>query len=366
MRTATYNLNLRVGAGIPPIVKVSQNDEGRSIGFRLFDGALAYFPGATAEVTITGTKPSGLGFTETCSVSGSVAVVETTLAMTQESGQINAELRITDGTLNVGTTNFVLSVEPAPHPAGTTDGTTEEARTVLERCEQYAQEAQDAAGEVPSQVHDLVEEEIADALALKADKSTTYTKSEVDGLIESVDVETDTTLTLPGVPADAKATGDAISVINESLGALEDRIISGEVVYQGGYSQGYWNGVSSIWNYANTCCNTVPIEMSETDTVEITPNGQAVYLQDGESGSLAGFNALYDDVSLAANVYRTATKVVIPAGTVRKIYIRVANTTAHDTAIVPADVDIEIKTVIAKEETGLTEAEQAEIIGLLS
>lgn len=145
MRTATYNLNLRVGAGITPIVKVSQNDEGRSIGFRLFDGALAYLPGATAEVTITGTKPSGLGFTETCSVSGSVAVVETTLAMTQESGQINAELRISDGELDIGTSNFVLYVEPAPHPAGTTDGTTEEARTVLEQCEEYAQAAQDAA-----------------------------------------------------------------------------------------------------------------------------------------------------------------------------------------------------------------------------
>lgn len=145
MRTQIYDINLVVGAGIPPIVKVSQNDELRVLAFRLFDGIREYFPFENEEVTITGTKPSGLGFTEVCNIIGSLATVETTLAMTQESGSIKAELRISDGSTNIGTANFTLYVEPAPHPAGTTDGTTEEARTVLEQCEQYAQEAQEAA-----------------------------------------------------------------------------------------------------------------------------------------------------------------------------------------------------------------------------
>ena len=58
-----------------------------------------------------------------------------------------------------------------------------------------------------------------DALALKADKSTTYTKTEVDTLIESVDVETDTTLSVSGKPADAAETGRQLGLINESLQA---------------------------------------------------------------------------------------------------------------------------------------------------
>ena len=59
-----------------------------------------------------------------------------------------------------------------------------------------------------------------DALALKANQSTTYTKTEVDALIESVDVETDTTLSVSGKPADAKKTGDEISAIKADLDAV--------------------------------------------------------------------------------------------------------------------------------------------------
>lgn len=164
MRTQIYDINLVVGAGIPPIVKVSQNDELRVLAFRLFDGIREYFPFENEEVIITGTKPSGLGFTEVCNIIGSLATVETTLAMTQESGHINAELRISDGSTNIGTANFTLYVEPAPHPAGTTDGTTEEARTVLEQCAQYAQEAQGAAEEVQSQIQELVSEAVEEAI----------------------------------------------------------------------------------------------------------------------------------------------------------------------------------------------------------
>lgn len=173
MRTQVHNVNMQVGAGIPPIVKVSQYDELRVIGFRLFDGARAYFPGEDDVVTITGTKPSGLGFTEECSVNGSVVSIETTLAMTQESGHINAELRISDGSTNIGTANFTLYVEPAPHPAGTTDGTTEEARTVLERCEQYAQEAHEAAGEVGQPTDEQVNEAVSNWLAEHPEATTT-------------------------------------------------------------------------------------------------------------------------------------------------------------------------------------------------
>ena len=57
------------------------------------------------------------------------------------------------------------------------------------------------------------------ALALKADKSTTYTKTEVDQMIEDVEVETDTTLAISGAPADAAETGRQIGLLKADLGA---------------------------------------------------------------------------------------------------------------------------------------------------
>lgn len=59
-----------------------------------------------------------------------------------------------------------------------------------------------------------------DALALKADKSTTYTKTEVDRMIEGVEIETDTTLEVAGAAADAKKTGDELSALRADLSAL--------------------------------------------------------------------------------------------------------------------------------------------------
>lgn len=172
MNVQSYNINLRVGTGITQNVKISQGDVGRELVFYLYDGAVRFSPPSGATVKIKGVKPSGLGFNETCTLSGSVARVFTTLAMTQEGGNIPTELEISNGSTVIGTANFILHVEPSPHPAGTTDGTTEEARTVLAQCEEYAQAAQDAADsatedytEIRSDVDDLS----ADVSQLRAD-----------------------------------------------------------------------------------------------------------------------------------------------------------------------------------------------------
>lgn len=61
-----------------------------------------------------------------------------------------------------------------------------------------------------------------DALALKADKSTTYTKTEVDALIEDVEVETDTTLEVAGAAADAAETGRQIGLLKADLEYFRD------------------------------------------------------------------------------------------------------------------------------------------------
>lgn len=164
MNTQNYNVNLRVGIGIAPKVRMSQGDVGRELAFNIYDGVARFSPPSSAVVKIKGTKPSGLGFNVACVLSGNVASVLTTLDMTQESGAFPVELEISNGNTVIGTANFAFYIEPSPHPDGTTDGTTEEARTVLEQCKAYAELAQEAAEaasgdytEIRSDVDDLTD-----------------------------------------------------------------------------------------------------------------------------------------------------------------------------------------------------------------
>lgn len=116
------NINI-VPNGAIKRVHVSQNDIGRTLTFNLFNDSLAYTVPTGATVKIQGTKPSGFGFSETCTVSGNTVTIDTTEAMTDEFGYIEAELQITNSGDVLGTSNFILAVERNPHPSNTTDGT---------------------------------------------------------------------------------------------------------------------------------------------------------------------------------------------------------------------------------------------------
>lgn len=198
MNTQRYTVNVRVGGIGSPRVAVSQGDIGRHLVFNLFDGAVAFAMTSGTTATIVGRKPSGLGFTETCTLDGGNSVsVRTTEAMTQEAGKIPAELRISDGTKVIGTANFVFYVEPSPHPDGTTDGTLE------------------TMDDIQTQIGDLSD-------------LTTSDKSSLVGAINEAaqsggsEVVIDATLTQSGQAADAKATGDALAEIKADLGDLSD------------------------------------------------------------------------------------------------------------------------------------------------
>lgn len=120
--TQIKNVNI-VPDGSINRVHVSQGDIGRTLQFNLYDGALAYTPTAGSTIKIQGTKPSGYGFSETCTWSGNVVTVDTTEGMTQEYGYIPCELEITLNDDVLGTSNFILVVEKNPHPSNVTDGT---------------------------------------------------------------------------------------------------------------------------------------------------------------------------------------------------------------------------------------------------
>ena len=126
MNNQIVTVNLTPGGSAPAVVRVSQNDVGRPILFKVLDGTgpAAFASGTVAK--IQGTKPTGLGFNVTGSISGNTVTVSTTQAMTQEAGMIPTEIRfsITNG-YDIGTANFILAVEPETHNSSTTDGTYE-------------------------------------------------------------------------------------------------------------------------------------------------------------------------------------------------------------------------------------------------
>lgn len=127
----------------------SQYDVGREAIINLVNGSTEYEIPSGATVTLVATKPSGLGFTQNCTFEGNQITVVCTAEMTDESGHFPCEIRIANGSLLLGTANFVFNVEKSPHPEGTTDGTADSVinqitialNTALEEIERAENEA---------------------------------------------------------------------------------------------------------------------------------------------------------------------------------------------------------------------------------
>lgn len=141
------NINIRPDGAINR-VHVSQNDVGRTLTFNLFSDSLAYTVPSGATVKIQGTKPSGFGFSETCTVSGNAVTIDTTEEMTDEYGYIETELVIDDGTDVLGTANFILAVEKNPHPSNTTDGTQITAQSLQVQINELAEAIESGGTEI--------------------------------------------------------------------------------------------------------------------------------------------------------------------------------------------------------------------------
>lgn len=117
----SFNLNLAPGS-FKQVFNASQYDVGRELKITIYDGSALYAIPTGATVKVEGTKPSGLGFSVSCTFDGSEVTVTTTDTMTNEWGRVPVELSISKSGLLLGTANFILDIERSPHPEGTTDG----------------------------------------------------------------------------------------------------------------------------------------------------------------------------------------------------------------------------------------------------
>ena len=162
MNAQRRSVNLVPGMSAPAVLHASEGDVGRVLEIVIIDGQLVYNIPSTATVTITATKPSGMGFTQTCTVTeNGTATFETTASMTDESGKMQAEVRIVDGGKNIGTANLLWIVERNPHPSNVIDGDVERAKTILERAEEAMAKAEQMIEEV--ELYNSIVEEVEDA-----------------------------------------------------------------------------------------------------------------------------------------------------------------------------------------------------------
>lgn len=122
----SINLNILPNYSQVSGLYFSQNDVGRTATINLVDdNGVPYEIPSGATVKIQATKPSGLGFSESCTYEDNIVTVTCSATMTDELGKFPCEIEILSGSVVLGTANFLFCVERNPHPNGTTDGTAE-------------------------------------------------------------------------------------------------------------------------------------------------------------------------------------------------------------------------------------------------
>lgn len=223
MITREFNLYLHAGHSIPLVINANQYDRGEQWLFKLFNSdGTQYVPSSGA---IVGIKSDNLGIINTGSVDAQGRVViNETQQMTAAVGKAVFELVIDDGTH--GTANFVVLVEPKP---GDNADLSETDISMIEQ-------AVEAASTIKPYGSPLVASTVAgmtdhEKVYVYVGSETGYTSGNwyywdgsawtSGGVYNSVAVQTDTTLTLSGVAADAKKTGDEISDLKSQITQLE-------------------------------------------------------------------------------------------------------------------------------------------------
>jgi hypothetical protein len=166
-------------------------------------------------------------------------------------------------------------------------------------------EVQEVIDSIPADYRELSDRVGANTIALaeKADRSTTYTKTQIDQMIEAVEVETDTTLEIAGAPADAAETGRQIGLIKADLDALASGLSDeAKSALLNCFSNVAWIDTDGQ-NYYDTLHDALfpPTELNRIS---------AVYTQSGTVYDTDSLDTLKADLVVTAHMSDNTTKTI--------------------------------------------------------
>lgn len=301
LQTLTYKANV-APEGVPPVIRLSQNENGRVLIFDLVGTGTVNIPTGSV-VTISGTKPDGVVYSAEGTLDGTSATFDEDTQMTAVAGEWPAKLRVTYDGETIASVKIWFAIDADPVRPGSVPSESELNGLVAE-AQQYAESARSAAYGSPLTANTA-------AAMTNTDKVYVYTGSESGylyghwyyyngtawtdgGVYQSQGVQTDPTLTLEGVPADAKATGDRIGAAEEDVADLKDALESGTRNINTSKSGRYFVN-ESTGAITENASSTTMYGMSDAISVESgTVYTVTFFGVSTTSGMLAGFYAYYD------------------------------------------------------------------------
>ena len=311
MENQIIQINLVPNMSTPAVVSVSQYDVGRPLVFKVYDGTSpADLTGVTA--VIEGTKRSGLGFSESGTVSDNTVTLNTTLAMTQEDGSIPAEIRFSKTGEDVGTANFILAVEKSPHLEGTTDGTTETMADLETRLQAEIDDLSDRIDDIEAGGSGLSQTE--KNLILTLFSKAAYAEDDADIAYEQLEnlwATTDKTVTynLSHVTSSNHATTVAQGASYTTTLTLDtDYTLETIILKMGGVditATAYSSGTISIPSVTGNIVITASAVLAAESIT-------AVYTQSGAVYTTDTLNSLKSDLVVTAN-YSGGSSAVVPS-----------------------------------------------------